>query len=620
VEARAASVLDLFEKKMVLQVPLFQRQYVWNQTEQWEPLWEDIERKFIEHIHGRKDPPVHFLGAMVLDQKQTWAADIDRRQVIDGQQRLTTLQIFLVAFQNYCNANDVLDLGAECQQYTRNSGMLENPLVDRFKVWPTNLDREQFADVMTAKSERELLAKHPLIKKKYTSYYYSRPPMVEAYFFFAERLHNFFRDLDGDSSVTEPLRDRLLKCFRALRNSLKVVSIDLQADDDPQVIFETLNARGAPLLPADLLRNFIFLRAAQDSANIEDLYDTYWKGFEDAFWHKEERQGRLRRPRSDIFMQHFLSSRQATDVPVKHLFVEYKHWIQRSRPFTSVKEELETLATQRDDFRLVLEPRSGHKLYNVASLLAAFDISTIHPLLLCLLARDISDAEWATISTTIESYVVRRAVCDLTSKNYNKLFLALVRELDGKAESSTVISAFLTRQFAETSIWPDNETFRSAWRTQHAYRALSNPKIVHIFRRLNETYHSKKTESVMVSDLTVEHILPQNWVQHWPLRDGSVGMTIHDLYNVNGDPDASALGSRERYAALQTIGNLTILTHSLNAAVSNGPWTEKRSAILMSSILPINQSLQTVDRWDELAIASRSDELFQRAATLWPRP
>jgi uncharacterized protein with ParB-like and HNH nuclease domain len=101
VDANKSSLLAIFEKKMRVEVPLFQRQYVWDEERQWQPLWEDIERKFADSLGGRKDAPVHFLGAMVLDQKQTPTTHVERRQVIDGQQRLTTLQIFLSAYRDF---------------------------------------------------------------------------------------------------------------------------------------------------------------------------------------------------------------------------------------------------------------------------------------------------------------------------------------------------------------------------------------------------------------------------------------------------------------------------------------------------------------------------------------
>jgi len=161
-KADAVPLLAIFEKKMRLEVPLFQRQYVWSREQQWEPLWEDISRKFAEYLDGRKDAPVHFLGAMVLDQKQTPTTHVEKRQVIDGQQRLTTLQIFISSFRDFCRAQNSEDLARECDAFTLNKGMMADPDVDKFKVWPTQLDRSQFTDVITSGSRAALEKKHPL--------------------------------------------------------------------------------------------------------------------------------------------------------------------------------------------------------------------------------------------------------------------------------------------------------------------------------------------------------------------------------------------------------------------------------------------------------------------------
>src|SRR3990172_4854971 len=139
-KANAAPLLAIFEKKMRLEVPLFQRQYVWSKEQQWEPLWEDISRKFTEYLEGRKDGPVHFLGAMVLDQKQTPTTHVEKRQVIDGQQRLITLQIFLAAFRNFCRDQNCEDLAKECDSFALNKGMMVDTKLEKFKVWPTQLD------------------------------------------------------------------------------------------------------------------------------------------------------------------------------------------------------------------------------------------------------------------------------------------------------------------------------------------------------------------------------------------------------------------------------------------------------------------------------------------------
>jgi uncharacterized protein with ParB-like and HNH nuclease domain len=620
--ASAAAILDIFQNKARLEVPLFQRQYVWNQITQWEPLWEDISRKFTEHLDGRQDAPIHFLGAMVLDQKLTPTTHVPRRQVIDGQQRLTTLQIFLAAFRDNCTANNCNELAEECTKYLLNTGMMNDRAVEQFKVWPTQSDREQFSDVITSASKTALEKKYPLIKRKYARSYDPRPRMVEAYLYFHQALHEYFIGTTAEPplAATTPLAERLLLCFTALKSSLKVVIIDLERDDDAQVIFETLNARGEPLLPADLLRNYIFLRAARQELNPEALYNTYWKPFDDPFWRTETRQGRLLRPRSDLFLQHFLTSKQAIDIPIKHLFVEYKAWIERQKPYANVEVELQAIARQGTHFRRITAPKKSDPLYPLATFLETFDTSTAYPLLLHLLDSNLTDEQLREIAVTLESYVLRRAVCNLTPKNYNRIFLNLTRTLRKEGTIPANITKQLVSLTGESSVWPADQDFATAWTTQHAYSILQNPKMIHVLRRLNQTYQTNKHETITLEGpLTVEHLLPQSWEEHWPLPDGSRGFTWLELTNATTD-DPIAIATRERNRSLQTFGNLTVLTQPLNSSVSNSVWSKKRPAIMNASLLPINQQLHQADTWDENAISKRGDDLLKRAMTIWPRP
>lgn len=620
--ANAAPLLSIFEKKMRLEVPLFQRQYVWNRQQQWEPLWEDITRKFTEYLYGRKDAPIHFLGAMVLDQKQTPTTHVEKRQVIDGQQRLTTLQIFLAAFRDFCREKGHDALADECESFTLNKGMMVDPNVDKFKVWPTQRDQSHFADVIASGSREALEKKHPLIRRKYARQPDPRPRMVEAYLFFYDQLIDFFTGTSSEPPLAaeQALAARLEECFQALKNAIQVVVIDLDKDDDAQVIFETLNARGEPLLPADLLRNFIFLRAAREGESQESLYSEYWQRFDDAFWREPVRQGRLTRPRSDLFMQHFLASRRTVDIPIRHLFVEYKDWIRKDKPFATVREEVATLARQGEDFRRILSPKKDDFLYGFLKFLDRFDIGTVYPLLLYLLDIGLPESEWARILTSLESYLLRRAVCGLTTKNYNRVFLTLTRLLRTEGTSSDNIHKYLSELTGESSEWPRDDAFRNAWQHRHAYQTLQNPKIVYILQCLNDTYLSNKNERIIIdSPLTVEHILPQNWLEHWPLPDGSKGLTSIELWDSAPD-DPRAEATRRRNTVLQTFGNLTVLTQPLNSAASNSNWRDKKPAILNASLLPINQQLHTFETWDEAAIEQRSKELFNRAIDLWPSP
>lgn len=619
--ADAISLLKIFAEKQQLEVPLFQRQYVWNETEQWSPLWEDIARKFSEFLHGRKTGPVHFLGAMVLDQQQTQTGHVPKRQVIDGQQRLTTFQIFLAAFRDLCDEHGCAELAGECKSYLINSGMLSDAAVDAFKVWPTQLDRQQFADVMTAGSRTALDAKHPLIKKPKSRYFLKRPRMVEAYAYFRDELDRyFFGDSDGTPALFAEveLRLRLEECYQALKNALQVVVIDLGVGDDAQVIFETLNARGEPLLPADLVRNFIFLRAARLGESQQRLYERYWARFDEGFWREQITQGRSKRPRSDLFMQHYLTSAKGHEVPVKHMFVEYKHWIEHDRPFASVEAELSALSKLGEAYRAFSQPDAQVPLAGLARFLTTFETGTCYPLLLGFVASECSDEQLSAVARTLESYVLRRAVCGLETKNYNNIFLGVLRACRRDGFDHAVLVRHLQSLSGLSGAWPSDAEFRQAWMTLPAYFVLNSSKIAYLLERLNRALHGSKTEHIRVTgNLSVEHLMPQSWVTHWPFPDGSKGVTRAVLLESDGLHHER---SRARYEALQTIGNLTLLTAPLNSAVSNGPWLTKQGEILRFSSLPINQDLREYDRWDVDTIETRGAALFEHAVKIWAKP
>lgn len=149
---------------------------------------------------------------------------------------------------------------------------------------------------------------------------------------------------------------------------------------------------------------------------------------------------------------------------------------------------------------------------------------------------------------------------------------------------------------------------------------MNNPRIVYILGRLNDTYAGPKTENILIENpLTVEHILPQQWVENWPLPDGSRGLAGTELWAAD-EVDSRRVASARRHAALQTFGNLTILTQALNSATSNAAWEDKKPELLRHSLLPINLHLQESAVWDEEAIERRARRLLERALGLWPRP
>jgi hypothetical protein len=231
-----------------------------------------------------------------------------------------------------------------------------------------------------------------------------------------------------------------------------------------------------------------------------------------------------------------------------------------------------------------------------------------------------SEEQWREVSSILESYLLRRAICGLPTKNYNRIFLNMTRFLAREGGSPEAIFVYLSDLAGESTAWPSDDEFREAWITKHTFQTLAfSKRIVHIFLRLNATYISTMVEEITInSPMTVEHILPKNWLEKWPLPDGTKGLDSLQLWDSSED-DERAVATRRRNAALETLGNLTIMVQPLNSTLSNGAWREKKPEFL-NSLLPINQKLALLETWDEEAIAKRSGELFERAVRIWPGP
>lgn len=598
--ANKKSLGNIFDPSLRLVVPLFQRPYVWRQEENWLPLWESIQDVAERRLNNSPRP--HFLGAIVLDQLKTSTGDIDTRQIIDGQQRMTTFQLVLAALRDRSKAAGDERYHKAFAKLTTNEVPLSDEADDVFKIWPTNADRNHFRAVLTAGSPDKVRSDFK-IKKASSNAQDNLIP--HAYLYFYDALSEWL----GPSTVPT-FTERLKALWQSIKDDMLVVVIDLDDNDDAQVIFETLNALGTPLLPADLIKNFLFQSADLKNENIEGIYEKYWKPFgqDSSFWREEVRQGRLKRPRIDLFLQHYLTLMKGDEVPATHLFAEFRD-LARKRPTITAKNHLQSIHSYGAIFKKFMSGFSadspeGRFFYRLNEL----DTTTVFPVLLEVFKRagGTPSDEVRAVLTDLESFLVRRMICGLTTKNYNILMRSLIQSLQSNNTfSAKAVKDFLVGQDAESTRWPKDDEFEKAWLIRPLYDVLTRARVRIVLEALELEMYTGKTEKITIdSKLTIEHVLPQEWEAHWPLPEG---VPVEEA-------------TKRREFLLHTVGNLTLVTDKLNPAMSNGPWSSKKAALSQHASMAMNRKLTALNEWSEAAIETRSKELLVLAKKIWSRP
>jgi uncharacterized protein with ParB-like and HNH nuclease domain len=625
------SIYDLFQKDRRYVVPLYQRAYVWNEAEQWEPLWDDIQRQAEACMASKTSSPrrSHFLGAVVLNVQKIVGSAVARSEIIDGQQRLTTLQIFICALRDFATSNSSAH-ASKINRLTVNEDEKEGA-DSSFKVWPTNADRSTFRLILSAKTPEALLKESGLTAKS------ELPRMIGAYLYFHSQITAFASAIDDPDSVDH----HIFGLFQALRTGLQLVVIELEENDDPQVIFETLNARGQPLLPSDLIRNTVFQQAAADpehAANehyADELYAKYWHHFdndrietaikgETRYWHVEERQGRLNRPRIDLFIFHFLTMKTGKELAIGQIFQEFRDW--RDDSGEGLEAFLRELRSYASIFRSLISPVGEGRAATFARRLRALDTSTVYPFLLHILGLStdrLGHSDKEHLLSDVESWLIRRMICGLTNKNYNKFFVSLlakVREAEKSDESGpettsskirNAVRAELVRSNDVTVRWPADIELKAGFLETPVYVKSRPDRAVMLLKALDARMYTSKTEQVVLPEnLTVEHLLPQN---------GS--LSDYPYAPLPADKKGDAPDERRRNL-LHTLGNLTLLTGPLNSSISNGPFTQKRPRIAENSALRLNARFQdhSIVTWSEDDIVKRADDLFGIATSIWSPP
>ena len=576
----------LFQRDIRYTIPAFQRRYVWTQDDQWEPLWEDVsntaddyleklEQSNGDGVKAEQETVRHFLGAVVVQQVNTATRDVERREVIDGQQRLTTLQLLLDAIQYVCEDHKIRGVATRLSKLVTNDEGLVGDEDDVFKLWPTTNDREAFRHAM-----HNGLATND----------YENSLIVRAHDYFQSQTKHWL----GSNAVAIQVRAEALET--AVTGMLQMVVIDLGPSDDPHVIFETLNARGTPLLESDLIKNYVSSKSGRD-----DL----WGDLDHNWWREDFRQGRLIRPRIDAILDYWLETQISDDVSAGQVFNEFRK-VSADRPIEDVLSEVQSdLSNYR---RYEVGPRAQvEDVFHYRA--GVMQMGAFTPALLTILSRP-DDVRFAALKA-LESFLIRRMVCRATTKDYNRLALDLVRELnqcDPRDADSTVVK-FLSEQTADSRMWPNDDALELALVTLPLYRLLTRGRLRLVLEGIEEQYRRTflSEESEVPKNLTIEHVLPQSWEAHWPLPS-------------NIDEQEAR---QERNQLVHTIGNLTLVTQRLNSAASNAPWTNKRETLGQHSVLFLNRVFlsESADlAWNETMIRARSKRMAQLVCKAWPGP
>jgi hypothetical protein len=646
---------------------VFQRGYVWTLEKQVAPLWADIEERALAWLDREEllktSPPSslaplrkHFLGSVVLTPITGAFGRIAAYEVIDGQQRTTTLHLLLLAFSHAAK-----ELGdAQIQQML--SGLVANVGAyavesDSHKVWPTKAGRDEIGFLDHASGAEQVCVEFPAIVGRLRR---ERPLMVQAYLYLYQSILAFLAGIqmdDPQNAETEstmsdaaihsirrenkpklPLGEcpalsiqRAQALYMVLSDAVQIMTLTLEGDDDPQVIFETLNARGEPLLASDLVRNFVFLDAARRGLDVGKLYDRFWQRFDEQrdqndkvtanrYWRASERQGRITHPRIDLFLFHYTVLRCKQQTKVSHVFQAFKEWWQLAVREPEV--ELAQMVATSNYFKELISPEGTGYLAEFARLIKVLDVSTLSPVYLFLRERyAVDDPELKQAIGDLASYLTRRSVCGYTTKGYNRIFLRMLELISkpGLASPAAALRDYLLGLGGHSTCWPSDREFREHWMQRPVYKELRPAKTAAVLRALEVAQRGAMQEIKEVQPievLTVEHILPQSWegTGYYPPADGTEEQRLR------------------RNQMLHTFGNLTLLTQSLNSAVSNGPFLDspsddgigvvegKRTQICMYSLLNLNAYLQGKRNWAEAEIAERAEVLFGQALRLWPLP
>lgn len=548
-EAAEAKIQRVLEGSKQFLVPHFQRPYSWRE-EQWKMLWSDLT----DLIEDAELKP-HFLGPIVSAPARSVPEGVEKRLLIDGQQRLTTLLVLLILIRDHARELGNTKLAERIQDLVTNRHEEGN---DHYKLLPTqgedaaDSDRDTFMRLVTATERRS-----------------SRSGIGAAYDFFARMLRR------KDAPDIEALQ-------RSITTRLTLVSIILDEKDNPHRIFESLNGKGRPLSQADLIRNYFFMRL--DERDHERVYRDLWSPM----------QQRLGEDALTDFVRHYLT-RRGTVVRETDVYSALKTTIDEDKA-RSPLDHLRQLSLYSEYYDVLLHPEKALSVSLRERLLRLnrLEVTVAYPFLLAVYADFSADrcteAALCSILDVIENFVIRRFVAGVPTHGLNKIFPPLYEQAGASAEFVDGVKRVLAAKNC-----PRDEVFRESLGATRLYGGGERrEKTRLILERLEAALGHK--ERVDTSNMSIEHVMPQSLTGHWKVELGENWEEDHD-------------------ELLHTIGNLTLTSY--NPELSNSSFQEKK-AVFAGSHVELNRYFGSVEHWTAKEIERRSEALAELALSLWP--
>ena len=533
-------------------IPIYQRTYSWNLS-QCRQLWKDILNAATD-----KDVPAHFIGSIVYVSAGMYnIAGTHQSLVIDGQQRLTTLSLLFLALRK------ALKDGGGTYSIT------PDQIEEQFLLNKYASSEEKKIKLQLTRHDRDIFNK--LVRGEEVS---SKEQSSKIYQNF-----KFFLDQIASNNINP---DELFSGIR----KLIIVDIALDREDNPQLIFESLNSTGLDLSQSDLIRNYVLMGLEKERQ--EEIYKNFWSPMEQMF---REAQGE---EKFDAFMRAYLTMKMNAIPKLDAVYVIFKQYI-LGKDIESVVSEVSRFS--RYYGKLEFGNEDDVEIKEILANIRTLKVEVAYPFLLQVyedyangvIERD----EFVTILKLVESYVFRRAITGIPTNSLNKTFAQLYKEVDKEHYLESVQANFILK--VSYHRFPTDEEFRAELENKDVYNFRNNK---YLFEKL-EYFNNK--ERVNTDDLTVEHILPQTLTSQWKEALGVDFQRISDTY-------------------LHTVGNLTLTGY--NPDMSNKTFIEKRDMPkgFKESGVRLNKELVSLEKWTEEEIKSRAKKLSATAVSVWTYP